>query len=71
MNILVPRMLGDGRNEWDWGAKSGFFFGGGCVLALIWTWFRLPETKGKTVEEVDHVFERLQVKQDEWCSSER
>ena len=55
MNVLVPYMLGD----WNWGPRAGFFFGGGCVLSVVWIYCRLPETKNKTVEEIDNIFERL------------
>jgi len=27
-----------------------------CLLALIWVWFFVPETNGRTLEEMDHVF---------------
>jgi len=36
--------------------KIGFFFGGLSVLALIWAYFRVPETKGRTYEELDIMF---------------
>lgn len=42
----------------DWKGKTGFFWGGCCVLFFIWTFFRLPETKGKTFEELDILFAR-------------
>ena len=64
MNILVPRMLGNDADEWHWGSKSGFFFGGGCLLALLWTYFRLPETKNKSVQEIDGIFERLRAEKE-------
>lgn len=32
------------------------FFCAFCVLALIWVWFFVPETNGRTLEEMDHVF---------------
>lgn len=27
-----------------------------CVLALVWVWFFIPETNGRTLEEMDDVF---------------
>lgn len=54
-NILMPRMLG--VNSWNWGAKTGLFWGGFCVLILIWAFFRLPETKDRTYGELDILFE--------------
>jgi hypothetical protein len=31
-------------------------FGGFCVLMFVWSLFCVPETKGKTLEEIDEVF---------------
>jgi MFS transporter, SP family, sugar:H+ symporter len=33
-----------------------FLFGGCCVLMFVWALFCIPETKGKTLEEIDEVF---------------
>ncbi|KAL2148231.1 hypothetical protein VTH82DRAFT_3943 [Thermothelomyces myriococcoides] len=54
-NIITPRMLNP--TEWNWGAKSGFFWAGTCLLSAIWTYFRLPEPKGRTYGELDVLFE--------------
>ncbi|KAJ5219456.1 sugar transporter [Penicillium cinerascens] len=55
-NILTPRMLNP--SAWDWGARAGFFWAGSCFLCLVWTYFRLPEPKGRTYAEIDLLFER-------------
>lgn len=55
-NILTPRMLN--RTAWNWGAKSAFFFAGTCFLCGLWTFFRLPEPKGRTYGELEVLFER-------------
>ncbi|KAF9730464.1 hypothetical protein PMIN06_001315 [Paraphaeosphaeria minitans] len=55
-NIMTPRMLNP--SAWDWGAKSAFFWAGTCFLCLVWTYFRLPEPKGRTYGELDILFER-------------
>ncbi|KAF2266311.1 MFS alpha-glucoside transporter-like protein [Lojkania enalia] len=55
-NILTPRMLNPGA--WNWGAKSAFFWAGTCFGCLVWTYFRLPEPKGRTYGELDILFER-------------
>ena len=55
-NILTPRMIV--TTAWDWGAKTAFFWGGTCFLCIIWTFYRLPEPKGKTYAELDILFER-------------
>ena len=51
----MPRMIG--LNAWNWGAKTGFFWAGCCLLLLTWTYFRLPEPKGRTYGELDVLFE--------------
>ncbi|KAM0368181.1 hypothetical protein ACHAPY_011541 [Fusarium culmorum] len=32
------------------------FFGSWCFLAAVWAFFLVPETKGKTLEQIDEVF---------------
>ncbi|KAM5364343.1 hypothetical protein ACJZ2D_011540 [Fusarium nematophilum] len=54
-NALMPRMLG--RNSWNWGAKTGLFWAGWCLLIFIWAFFRLPEPKDRTYGEMDLLFE--------------
>jgi SP family general alpha glucoside:H+ symporter-like MFS transporter len=51
---LVPHMMQ--KASWNWGAKSGFFYGGIMGLGLIWAYFRLPETKNRTFAEMDILF---------------
>lgn len=55
-NIITPRMLNP--SAWNWGAKSGFFWAGTCFCCAVWTYFRLPEPKGRTYAELDVLFER-------------
>lgn len=55
-NIITPRMINP--SAWAWGAKAGFFWAGCCFLSLVWTYFRLPEPKGKSFAELDVLFER-------------
>jgi SP family general alpha glucoside:H+ symporter-like MFS transporter len=55
-NIIAPRMINP--TAWNWGAKSGLFWAGMCFLCLTWTYFRLPEPKGRTYGEIDILFER-------------
>jgi len=54
-NIIMPRMLNP--SAWNWGALSGFFWAGTCFLCAVWTFFRLPEPKGRTYGELDVLFE--------------
>ncbi|KAI0200550.1 sugar transporter [Astrocystis sublimbata] len=44
--------------EWNWSGKSGFFWGGTALLAFVWSYFRLPEIKGRTYEELGILFMR-------------
>lgn len=55
-NIITPRMLNP--TAWNWGAKSGFFWAGTCFVCAVWTFFRLPEPKGRTYGELDVLFEK-------------
>jgi SP family general alpha glucoside:H+ symporter-like MFS transporter len=38
------------------GGRLGFVFGGLSVVCLIYLWFCLPETRGRTYEELDDMF---------------
>lgn len=51
---LVPHMMQ--KASWNWGAKSGFFYGAIMGIGLIWAYFRLPETKNRTFAEMDILF---------------
>ncbi|KAG7146212.1 General alpha-glucoside permease like protein [Verticillium longisporum] len=55
-NVLMPRMLG--VNSWNWGAKTGLFWAGLVLLIIVWAYFRLPETQGRTYGELDILFEQ-------------
>jgi len=54
--VIVPYMLNP--SAWNWRGKAGFFWAGMCFLCLTWTYFRLPEPKGRTYGELDTLFER-------------
>lgn len=51
----MPKMVG--KNDWNWGAKGGFFWAGIAVLFILWGYFRLPESHGLTYAELDLLFE--------------
>ncbi|KAL8302864.1 hypothetical protein RB597_005450 [Gaeumannomyces tritici] len=54
-NIITPSMLNP--TAWNWGARAGFFWAGTCALTLVWTFFRVPEPRGRTYAELDLLFE--------------
>lgn len=45
-------------DEANWGGKLGFLFAGTTLLCLAYCYFFLPETKGRTFEELDILFQR-------------
>ncbi|CDO96617.1 unnamed protein product [Kluyveromyces dobzhanskii CBS 2104] len=53
-SVLTPYMLNS--YQWNWGAKTGLFWGGFAALSLVWAYFDLPETKGRTFAELDELF---------------
>lgn len=54
--IAGPYMLNP--TEGNWKGKAGFLAGGLSLACFIWTYFRLPECKGRTYEELDIMFAR-------------
>ncbi|KAL2215171.1 putative transporter [Thermoascus aurantiacus ATCC 26904] len=54
--VLTPYMLNPGA--WNWGNYAGFFWGGICFLCVVYTYFRVPEPKGRSFAELDMLFER-------------
>ncbi|KAH0277784.1 sugar porter family MFS transporter, partial [Aureobasidium melanogenum] len=54
-NVLTPHMLNP--DAWNWGAKAGFFWASTGALCAVWTYFRVPEPKGRTYAEMDMLFE--------------
>ncbi|KAG9514745.1 general substrate transporter, partial [Aureobasidium melanogenum] len=40
----------------NWKGKTGFFWAGTTLVFFLWTFFRLPECKGRTYEELDVLF---------------
>jgi SP family general alpha glucoside:H+ symporter-like MFS transporter len=53
---VVPYILNPTKGNWK--GKSGFLAGGLCILCALWGFFRLPECKGRTYEELDIMFSR-------------
>ncbi|KAK3372198.1 general substrate transporter [Podospora didyma] len=41
----------------NWGPRYGYIWFPSCIIAGVWVFFFLPETKGRTLEEIDEMFE--------------
>ncbi|KAL1405339.1 hypothetical protein Q8F55_008970 [Vanrija albida] len=54
-NVIMPRFLNP--TALNWGAKTGLFWAGFCLICVVWTFFCLPEPKGRTYGELDILFE--------------
>ncbi|KFY65767.1 hypothetical protein V497_01271 [Pseudogymnoascus sp. VKM F-4516 (FW-969)] len=54
--VLEPHMMNP--TEWDWKGKTAFFWGSLALLTNVWAYFRLPETKDRTYEELDIMFDK-------------
>ncbi|KAL4999843.1 general substrate transporter [Aspergillus recurvatus] len=53
-NVIEPYFMNP--TAWDWRGKTGFFWFGTGFATLVWGFFRLTETKGRTFEELDIMF---------------
>jgi MFS transporter, SP family, general alpha glucoside:H+ symporter len=58
MSVVLPYVYNPDAG--NLGAKTGFLYIGLCALGVALTWFFVPEMKGRTVREIDHMF-NLQV----------
>jgi SP family general alpha glucoside:H+ symporter-like MFS transporter len=54
--ILEPYFMNP--TAWNASGKTGFFWGGTAFLTFLWAYFRLPEARGRTYEELDILFAR-------------
>lgn len=54
--VAMPYMLSS--DQANWRGKAGFLFGAISLVCFIWCWFRIPESRGRTFEELDILFER-------------
>jgi SP family general alpha glucoside:H+ symporter-like MFS transporter len=42
--------------EWNLKGYTGFIWGGATFITFAWAYFRLPETKGRSFNEIDILF---------------
>lgn len=54
--VAVPYMFNPANGNMR--GKIGFFFGALSLICATWAFFRIPETRGRTFEEIDIMFER-------------
>lgn len=54
-NLILPYIYNP--DSGDLRAMTGFVYAGFCVLAVAGTWFWVPEMKGRSVGEIDAMFE--------------
>ncbi|KAH7002495.1 general substrate transporter [Ilyonectria destructans] len=40
----------------NWGPRYGYIWFPSCIIAAAWVYFFLPEVKGRTLEEIDQMF---------------
>ena len=55
-SVLTPYMLNP--SAWNWGNYTGFFWAVICFLCIVYTYFRVPEPRGRTFAELDVLFEK-------------
>ncbi|KAJ5897135.1 uncharacterized protein N7473_006534 [Penicillium subrubescens] len=55
-NFLNPPILNP--TAWNLKGKGGFIWAPFCMICLVWSFFRLPEPKGRTASELDILFEK-------------
>jgi SP family general alpha glucoside:H+ symporter-like MFS transporter len=56
VNVMTNYQLSS--SAWNWGARAAYFWGGTCLLCVVWVFFRLPEPKDRTYAELDMLFEQ-------------
>jgi len=55
-NIIIPYLVNP--DEANLGGYVGFIFGGLAFAGAVWSYFFIPETKGRTVDELDLLYEK-------------
>lgn len=55
-NFLNPPILNP--SSWNLRGKGGFIWSAFCLFCLVWSYFRLPESRGRSAAELDMLFEK-------------
>ena len=45
-------------DQLNWGPKYGYIWCGTNLILAVWTWVFVPETKGRSLEQLDELFEK-------------
>jgi len=53
-NVIEPYMINP--TAWNWSGKTGFFWFAFAFVTLVWAFFRMPETRARSYEELDLMF---------------
>ena len=56
MSFTVPYLVND--DAAGLGAKVGFIFAALVILGAVWTFYFVPELKGRALEEIDEMFQQ-------------
>mgnify|MGYP005988445537 CR=1 FL=1 len=56
MTVAIPYLINPAEANLQ--GKLGFFFGGLAAICLVWAYIRVPETMGRTYEELDLLFDK-------------
>jgi len=54
--VLEPYFMNP--TAWNVKGKTAFFWGATAFCMFVWSYFRLPEMKGRTYEELDLLFQQ-------------
>jgi hypothetical protein len=54
-NFAIPYMVNPDQGNLK--GKVGFIFGGLAAMATVWSFFYVPELKGRTFDEIDQMFQ--------------
>ncbi|OQU93778.1 hypothetical protein CLAIMM_00250 [Cladophialophora immunda] len=45
-------------SELNWGGKYGYIWFGSCVVAIVFVYLFVPEVRGRTLEEIEEMFDK-------------